>query len=227
MATNNNNTKDESREKQRVRRRKTTERKTYRGLITITIPMKCIVFCVHCLRWAAERIVTMIHVVVNTYLKFSSQWAEQRRMGRQWRILIYCARTRLIRPICTYINEKQIIICQFDWKTKTLLNSDGLFGWAVQSKRLKNGGAAPIQTAEHCKTYRSPTNDGIASIDIQQIFFISCVRVRVFLFHSVCGCCSFLLSLRIFFVFHRNESFYEITKLIWKRTKKKRSFVKS
>lgn len=58
--------------------------------------------------------------------------------------------------------------------------------------------------------------------------FRVCVRVSVcFFFIRFVDAVFFLLSLRIFFVFHRNESFYEITKLIWMRTKKKRSFVKS
>lgn len=63
-----------------------------------------------------SRMVTMIHVLVNTYLKFSSQWAgygTAQLTGALW-ISIYCAWTRSNWPICEYINEEQIIICQFD-----------------------------------------------------------------------------------------------------------------
>lgn len=137
-----------------------------------------------------SRMVTMIHVLVNTYLKFSSQWAGYgtAQLTGALRISIYCAWTRSNWPICEYINEEQIIICQFDWKTKTLLNSDGLAGWAIQNVCCFNKDGRALQNIFD----RQLMMELLAlTFNKSSSFFFVIIVVFVFSFRFVVFCCFF------------------------------------
>lgn len=76
---------------------------------------------------------TMIHVLVNTYRKIF-RFARRSFTSDKRYFDLFHLDTVDLDYLHIYINEEQIIICQFDWETKTLLSFDGL----LESGSIKN-----------------------------------------------------------------------------------------